>query len=136
MSCHKATVNCIVVSRPACGLKKHAGGRLIPLYYSIMEVTSPNQTTSRKLWLDSKPHTLTGGDFLSDVHFSNLVSARLQFYGRVQPLTLTCQTLETAFIQPYTTYTFLEVLIKRLEPLQDGEWMLFFVKRRVSLQSG
>ena len=35
--------------------------------------------------------------FLSDVHFSNLVSARLQFYGRVQPLILTCQTLETAF---------------------------------------
>ena len=40
-------------------------------------------------------------DFLFDVHFSKLVSARLQFYGRVQPLTLTCPTLVTA------TYTFL-----------------------------
>ena len=36
-------------------------------------------------------------DFLSDVHFSNLIFARLQFYGRVQRLTLTCQT---------TAYTF------------------------------
>ena len=35
----------------------------------------------------------------------------------------------------YSTYTFLQVLIERLEPLQDGEWMLFFVKRSVSLQS-
>ena len=115
-----------------------SGIHLVALLLMMSTDLSPCDKYSRpSIILVSRSQTLTphaGGDFLSDVHFSNLVSAR------TTSILWACPTFDPDVSDPrdivYTTYIFLEVLIEHLEPLQDGEWMIFFVKRRVSLQSG